>query len=174
MATQKLKNGGRIVCNSHNLIDTTFSNIVFSIEGVPIIKSRYLFFLICLFPLLLSAQFQDLQIPHCIGQYFRLNRGGPELLDVNIFEHPELGHTIRIRIVGRRNRSSQDLAYAFTSAAAVANLHGHIEMLWVEMAITYKDTEITQALAQADCTIDALIRGNYEIQEWLNKCLEFP
>ncbi|NQV42563.1 MAG: hypothetical protein HQ506_09430 [Candidatus Marinimicrobia bacterium] len=115
-----------------------------------------------------------MQIPHCIKQYFQLNRGGPELISIDIFEHPELGHTIRIKIAGRRNRSGQDLVYAFTSAAAVANLHGDIEMLWVEMDITYKDVETTQALAQAACTIDALIQGNCEIQEWLNNCLQFP
>jgi len=144
------------------------------LKGSEIIKSRYTFFLIWLFPFLLSAQNHDVQISHCIGQYFRLNRGGPELIDIEIFEHPEFGHTIKIRIIGRRNRTAQDLGYAFTSAAAVANLHGHIELLWVEMDITFKDLETTQALAQANCTIDALILGNSNPEQWWNDCLQFP
>lgn len=124
--------------------------------------------------MLLSAQSEDVKIPHCIGQYFRLNRGGPELLDVEIFEHPELGHTIKVKINGRRNRAAQDLAYAFTSAAAVANLAGHIEMLWVEMDINFKDMETTQALADVDCSIDALILGDCNTKKFWENCVRFP
>ncbi|NQT63251.1 MAG: hypothetical protein HQ556_09875 [Candidatus Marinimicrobia bacterium] len=124
--------------------------------------------------MLLAAQIPDAKISGCIKQYFKLNRSGPELVCVDVFKHPELGHTIKIRINGRRNRSAQDLAYAFTAAAAVANLHGHIEVLWVEMNIIFKGVETTQALAQADCTIDALIVRNCDTQDWLNNCLQFP
>ncbi len=137
-------------------------------------RSGFILLFILLIPAALSAQPRDVPIPHCIAQYFQLNRGGPELLDVEIFEHPELGHTIKIKIAGRRNRSAQDLAYAFTSAAAVANLQGHIEMLWVEMEINFKDKEIIDALAQADCSIDALIMGSGISKAFWENCVEFP
>lgn len=129
---------------------------------------------ILLFPLLLSAQSDAIKIPHCIGQYFRLNRGGPELVGVDIFVHPEFGHTIKVNIKGRRNRSAQDLAYAFTSAAAVANLAGHVEVLWVEMDINFKDIETTQALADVDCSIDALILGDCNTKKFWENCVRFP
>lgn len=94
-------------------------------------------------------------------------------MGVELFEHPELGHTIKIKIDGRRNRSQQDLVYAFVSAAAVANLQRHIEVLWVEMKITFKDVETIQAVARADCSIDALILGNGGTKSFWENCLQF-
>ncbi len=127
-----------------------------------------------LLPILLTAQLEDVKIHGCINQYFRLNRGGPTLHNIEIFEHPDLGHTIKLKITSRRNRTQQDLTYGFTSAAAVANLHGHIEMLWVEMDVRFKTVETTTALASAECSIDALILGNVGYKMWWTDCLQIP
>ncbi len=124
---------------------------------------------------MLSAHLQDVKVPICIGQYFKLNRGAPELVSVDVFEHPELGRTLRVRIIGRRNQTGKDLAFAFAAAAAVANMSEEgFDLFWVEMDINIKDSETTMALAPAECTIDALIMGNCELEKWWENCLQFP
>ncbi|MBT4130947.1 MAG: hypothetical protein HOG76_06615 [Candidatus Marinimicrobia bacterium] len=128
-----------------------------------------------MFPFLLSAQIQDVKIRSCIEQYFKLNRAGPELVCIDMFDHPEFGCTIKIKILARRTQSGQDLLFAFAAAAAVANLaEHHIDLLWVEMDINFKELETTMALAPADCTIDAIILGNCKTEKWWNDCLQFP
>jgi len=47
-------------------------------------------------------------------------------------------------------------------------------MLWVEMEINFKDKEIIDALAQADCSIDALIMGSGISKTFWENCVEFP
>ncbi len=126
------------------------------------------------FPLFLTAHLQDIKILHCVGQYFVLNRGGPELVSVDVFEHPELGRTLKITIIGRRTQTGKDLAYAFTAIAAVANLcEQKFDLLWVEMNGHFKGSDPTMALAPAQCTIDALILQEYEKSKWWNGCLQF-
>ena len=139
------------------------------------IKNGHLFLIMVLLPLLLTAHLQDVKILHCVGQYFVLNRGGPELVSVDVFEHPELGRTLKIKIVGRRTQTGKDLAYAFTALAAVANLcEQGFDLLWVEMDEQFKGEGPTMALAPANCTIDALIFGTCDKTKWWNDCLQFP
>ncbi|MCF7921062.1 MAG: hypothetical protein K9M55_00025 [Candidatus Marinimicrobia bacterium] len=137
------------------------------------IKNRHLFLSIFFIPWLLSAHLQDVKIPHCIGQYFKLNRGGPELVSVDVFEHPELGHTLKIKIMGRRTQSGSDLAYAFTAAAAVANMsEENFDLLWVEMGINFREVEIINAIADANCIINAIILENYKAEKWWKDCIQ--
>ena len=127
-----------------------------------------------LFPLLLSAQIPDGKIPHFIGDYFMLNRVGPELVCIDIFEHPQSGRTLKIKVIGRRSLSERDLAFAFAAAASVANLAEYdFELLWVEMVVQYKGPETIMALAPAKCTIEAIVLQNCEAGNWWNDCLEF-
>ncbi|MBC8376434.1 MAG: hypothetical protein H8E26_10345 [FCB group bacterium] len=137
-------------------------------------KLRLCFLALILIPQVLNAQIPDVKIPYSIKQYFKLNRVSPELVCVDLFDHPETGRTIRVKIVSRRNETAKDLAIAFAAAAAVANMaEPDIELLWVEMEVNFKDNEITMALAPAKCTIDALII-NCETERWWQDCLEFP
>lgn len=137
------------------------------------IISPHLFLSIFFIPLLLSAHLEDVKIPICIGQYFKLNRGGPELVCVDVFEHPELGRTLKIKIIGRRNQSGEDLAYAFTAAAAVANMgEESFDLLWVEMGIKFKEIETIMAIAPASCIINAIILENYKTEKWWKNCIQ--
>jgi len=136
---------------------------------------RHLFFSLFFFPLILGAQIPDVRIPSCVGKYFEMNRLGPELVSVEVVNHHQSGRTLKINIVGRRNQSGKDLAFAFAAAAAVANMADRsFELLWVEMDINFKGSETTLALAPANCTIDALIFGNCETEKWWQDCLQFP
>lgn len=104
-----------------------------------------------------------------------MNRSGPELVGVDVFQHPELGRTIKVVIIARRNRTAQDLAFAFTSAAAVANLmEREIDLLWVEMNVEYNGTETSHALAPVKCSIDALVFDGCDVDEFWKNCVEFP
>ena len=124
-------------------------------------------------PLFLSAQISDENIPESIAQYFRINRLGPELLSVDVFEHPQSGHVLKIKVAARRCTSDQDLVFAFAAASAVANLaEQKIELFWIDMEVDFKETEITTALAPARCTIDAIIL-NEGARSWWQDCLEF-
>ena len=124
-------------------------------------------------PLFVSAQISDENIPNSIDQYFRINRLGPELLSVDVFEHPKSGRVLRIRVLGRRSQSEKDMVFAFTAASAVANLaEKEIELIWVDVEIRFKEIETTTALAPAKCTIDAIILQK-GADTWWQDCLEF-
>jgi len=126
-----------------------------------------------LFPLLLSAQISDENIPKSIAQYFRLNRLGPELLSVDVFEHPKSGRVLKIRVFARRCQSEKALVFAFTAAAAVANLaEQKIELIWIDVDVRFKEIETTTALAPAKCTIAAIIHKEGS-ESWWQDCLEF-
>jgi len=141
-------------------------------------NSRYLLFvlfMLFLFPGLVEAQIPDVKIPSSLEKYFQMNRKGPELVSAEVFNHHQSGRTIKLKIVATRNNSGQDLAFAFAAAAAIANMADRpIELIWVEMDINFKGSETTMALAPANCTIDALILGNCETEEWWKDCLQFP
>jgi len=126
-----------------------------------------------LLPLFLSAQISDENIPKSIAQYFRLNRLGPELLSVDVFEHPKSGRVLRIRVLARRCQSEKALVFAFAAASAVANLaKEEIELFWIDVEVRFKEIEITTALAPAKCTVDAIIQKEGS-ESWWQECLEF-
>jgi len=125
------------------------------------------------FPILLAAQISDDKIPRTVAQYFHLNRLGPQLVSVDIFEHPQSGRVLKVTVLARRTQAVRDLVFTFSAAAAVANLaEEDIELLWVEMEIKFKELETTTALAPAACTMDAII-NNRGVGNWWQDCLEF-
>ncbi len=132
-------------------------------------------FALLLFPVLLGAQISDTQIPQSIQRYFKMNRLGPELVNVEVLNHYQSGRTIKLQIIANRNKSGKDLAFAFAAAAAIANFaEKPIELLWVEMDVNFRDSESTMAIAPAKCTIDAIILKNTEMDSWWTDCLQFP
>ncbi len=136
--------------------------------------SRFKFLWLLFLPLALQAQIPDIKIPHSIEQYFRLNRVGPDLVCVDLIEHPGLGRTIRIKIISRRSQTARDFAFAFAAGAAVANMaEPDIELLWVELEVRFKGSEISTAIAPARCTIDKIIL-QCETEVWWDKCVQFP
>ena len=126
-----------------------------------------------MFPLLLSAQIADENIPGSIAQYFRINRLGPELLSVDIFEHPQSGRVLKIRVFARRCQSEKALLFAFAAASVVANLADkEIKLFWIDVDVRFKEIETTTALAPANCTIDAIVHKN-GAEIWWQDCLVF-
>lgn len=102
-----------------------------------------------------------------------MNRLAPELISVDVFQHPTEGQTMKIRIKARRSQSYKDIGLAFSAAAAVANLSKQeFDLFWVEMSINFKDTETSHFFAPAECTINALIRQHRSAESWWNECIE--
>jgi len=119
------------------------------------------------------GQIPESKVCGTVEQYFRMNRLCPELIDVDVFDHPTEGHTMRIKIIARRSQSQKDIGLAFSAAAAVANCAGQdFELFWVEMGINYKGTETTHFFAEADCTIDALILQTRPAATWWDDCVQ--
>lgn len=138
-------------------------------------RSQVLFISTILLPLIAFSQISDTKIPSNVEKYFERNRLGPELVLVKVMDDDQSGRTLKVKIIARRSKSGKDLAFAFAAAAAVANFADKpIDLLWVEMDISFKDTETTMAIAPANCTIDALIFGNTETEKWWQDCLQFP
>ena len=136
---------------------------------------RSILLALILLPTFGMAQIPDVKIPSTIEKYFKMNRKGPELVSAEVFNHLQSGRTIKLKIVATRNNSGMDLAFAFAAAAAIANMADRqIELIWVEMDINFKDSEMTIALAPANCTIDALIFGTIETEKWWKDCLQIP
>lgn len=139
-------------------------------------KNSKLFLSMLIFlPTILLSQIADAQIPASVQKYFERNRLGPTLLSVKIVDDDESGRILKVKIIATRNKSGNDLAFAFAAAAAVANMAElSIDLLWVEMDINFKDLETTMAIAPANCTIDAIILKNTETEKWWQDCLQFP
>lgn len=138
-------------------------------------NSIKLIFSLILLPLFLLGQIPDVKIPQTVKTYFEMNRVGPELVSVDVVYDRQSGRILKLNIVARRNQGSKDLAFAFASAAAVANFaERKFDLLWVEMDVNFKDSETTLALAPANCSIDALILGKTETDKWWKDCLQFP
>jgi len=134
------------------------------------------YFLLSFFfvPLISTAQISDLKIPESVQRYFQMNRLGPELISVDIIDNHESGRTIKLKIIANRNKSGKDLGFAFAAAAAIANHADRpIEVIWVDMIMNFKDSEMTMAVAPVDCTIDAIILKNTETKKWWQDCLQF-
>lgn len=170
----KPKDGGKTACNFHKIAIEFLVNITRrALPGNPNIYFRTLLSSTLFFPLLLSAQITDAHIPRSIAQYFRINRLGPELVSVDVFEHPKSGRVLKIQVAARRTQSEKDLAFALAAASAVANLADQeIELFWVDMEIRFKEVETTTVLAPAKCTIDAIIY-RMGTESWWDDCLEF-
>jgi len=136
-------------------------------------RFRPVLVVILLVPVFTLAQIPQSKVCGSVAQYFRLNRLAPELLDVNVFEHPTEGRTMRIRIAARRSQSRRDIGLAFSAAAAVANCsEKQFDLLWVEMVITYKDKENSSFIAPAYCTINALINQEITMEQWWEDCVQ--
>ncbi len=132
--------------------------------------------LLLILPIILSArQIPDAQLAQNVMEYFVRFRTGPELVSVDLVNNHQSGRTLKIRIVANRNTSGKDMAFAFAAAAAVANQAVNpLDLFIVEMDINFKGSETTLALAPVNCTIDALIFGNTETENWWKDCLQFP
>lgn len=134
---------------------------------------RCLLPILILLPVLLKAQIPNEQVPAHVAKYFNWNRLAPELVSTDLFVHPEVGYVLKVKINARRTSGVEDLIYAFTAAAAVANLaRSEIELLWVEMCVQYKEIETTMAVARADCSIEAIIFQSIGPEIWWVDCLE--
>jgi hypothetical protein len=140
------------------------------------IKVPQMIGLLIALPIMLSAHtIPDAQIAQSVRDYFSRFRTGPELISVELVNHHQTGRTLKLRIIANRNTSGKDLAFAFAAAAAVANQAVKpLELFWVEMDINFKGSETTLALAPVNCTVDALIFGNCETEQWWKDCLQFP
>lgn len=134
--------------------------------------SKYLSML--LLPVFLLAQYSDQQLPGVVESYFKRNRTSPTLVSVDVDKDYLYGRTLRIKIMGNRTTSNDDIGFAFGAAAAVAN-HAQkpIDTIWVEMDVLYKVVETTIAVAPADCSIDAIVRKTRKFSDWWDNCLEF-
>ena len=96
------------------------------------------------------------------------------LLSADIVDDVIYGRTLKIRIVGHRNRENEELGFAFGAAAAVANrANRKFDQIWVEMDVRYKETETTIAAASAKCSIDCIILKTEVYSYWWENCLEF-
>lgn len=136
-------------------------------------KLRQVIIGLVLLPVITLAEIPDIQIPHSVRTYFVRNRLGPELVSTEVINHHQSGRILKLKIIVSRNKSGRDLGFAFAAAAAVANLaKDPFELLWVEMDINFKDSETTDAIAPANCTIDAIILKNQETEKWWKDCLQ--
>jgi len=139
------------------------------------VNTRLILIVIILFPALTTAQIPDVQIPGKVKQYFEMNRLGPKLISAEIVNNHQSGRTLKLKIIARRSKSGKDLGFAFAAAAAVANRADKpIVLFIVEMDINYKDLETTVAIAPANCTIDAIILKNCDMDKWWKDCMQFP
>jgi hypothetical protein len=140
-------------------------------------RSKILFCLLVsgmLMPLSNFAQIHDSQISRTVEKYFARSRTAPMLISTDIVDDIMYGRTLKIKIVGHRNRENAELGFAFGAAAAVANRADVIfDQIWVEMDVRYKETETTIASASAKCSIDCIVTKVEEYDYWWKNCLEF-
>ena len=138
-------------------------------------KNTILYLMIgLLLPILNHAQIEDNMIGRTVEKYFARSRTAPTLVSADVVNDALYGRTLKIRIVGHRNRENAELGFAFGSAAAVANRASHkIDQIWVEMDVRYKETETTIAVAPAKCSIDCIILGTEVYSYWWENCLQF-
>ena len=136
--------------------------------------TNYRAIILFLFPLILSAQLQDIHISRTIEKYFNRNRTAPTLLSSEVLDDYMYGRTLKINIRGQRNSENEDIGFAFGAAAAIAaQANQSFETLWVEMDVRYKNIETTIAVAPAPCSIDAIVRKSRSFNSWWKDCLEF-
>lgn len=135
--------------------------------------TKWILILLTILPSILLAQIQDRHIASTVEKYFARNRTAPTIVSSEIVDDFLYGRTLKIRIRGHRNSENEDLGFAFGAAAAVANKATvPVKALWVEMDVRYKAVETTIAVAEADCSIEAIIHKSRSFSDWWEDCLE--
>ena len=125
-------------------------------------------------PMIVIAQIQDQHISSTVEKYFIRNRTSPTLISAEVIDDYIYGRTLKLKIIGHRNRENPDLGFSFGAAAAVANYAANpIKMIWVEMDVRYKDIETTIAIAPAACSTEAIVTKTRTFESWWKECLEF-
>ena len=124
-------------------------------------------------PIMVTAQLPDELICAHIARYFAWNKLQAELICSEIFTHPTDGNVLKVTINSRRTRKHEAVLSTLKAASAVANIAGtEIDLLWVELRVDYKETQTIMAIADSECTINAIILESVKPDTWWSNCVQ--
>lgn len=139
------------------------------------LSSPGLFFCVLFLPALLFPRphFSDTQLKAMTPRYFARNHSAPELLGVAIYMSNK-GRVFQVDIAVDRNRSSDDLGFAYTALTTMGQYaRKPFHQFIVVMHFDQRELPPRVMVGDAKCSLDCFIRKKVSYEYWYENCVYF-
>ncbi len=120
-----------------------------------------------------GPKFSDDQLKAMTPHYFTRNHTAPQLLGVSIYK-TRTGRVYRVDIKADRNRSNDDLSFAYS---ALTTMGQYAKKKFKEFVVVMhydvrgKTPEV--CVGKAKCTLDCFVHNRVSYEKWWKECITF-